>query len=69
MGFITVKETKYRPVEPANKVYSYEELLELFPGFDNAVRPLVLKCMDYEKEIELLKEELSRLKEERYRDR
>ncbi len=50
---ITVLERKPVETELVEREYTYEELLELFPdGGESIVNPLVLRCQEYEAEIE-----------------
>jgi len=45
---IHVRETEATGYRTVDKAYTYEELLAIFDGDNNCVRPLVLRCQDLE---------------------
>ena len=58
---IIIKESITLPVETIDRTYTYDELLEIFDNDTNLVRPLVLRCREYEKQISELKAKLGNI--------
>ena len=54
MNNITVLERIPVSYDSVNVEYSYEELLDLFSGNDNVVKPLVLRCIEYEERLAMI---------------
>lgn len=61
---ITVKETKTVQTEVVQKNYTYTELLDIFNDDFNCVRPLVLRCIGLEADLERFKKLVSAAEEE-----
>ncbi len=59
---ISVTETEAREFRTVDREYTYEELLELFDD-GTLVKPLVLRCQDYEQQLAAKDAEIERLRE------
>lgn len=68
---IIIKQRQAKEYEYVEEEWTYDKILDLFDDDGNLVRPLVLRCIEYEEKIrklvmilEIQNEELQRLRDQ-----